>query len=602
KPDCSSTSHINKDDIMNDDLVKKTKETGKLYFKDVNGEKPYELWRSFDSALGRDLSLFITGKLYAREKIPHTTRQLTTVAVLTVLSRTDELRLHIQAALNVGCTPEDIAEVIFSDVYLWRHCHREFCPEGASGSTAGKRTLAPWSRSRINMAMHLQELSWLVGGMVGLGIGAASSFLVCRFRHRSRIATETRFFQMEKRGMDQRLEELRGWYESAQTEQTALKARNLDLEKQVSALSAHLEDERRETHEKIALLQDARERLTVEFKLLSESIFEEKGRALSDQNQTRMDALLNPLREQLGDFKKRVEDVYDRESRDRVALRTEITNLRSLNERIGEDALHLTQALKGNVKTMGNWGEVILERILEASGLTRGREYDTQVRLSGPDGQRYQPDVVVRLPEGKSVIVDSKVSLKAYEAYFHETDTTARIQAVKAHLASVRNHVKGLSEKHYEDLEGLNTLDFVLMFVPVEGAFLTALEYDRQLFTDAFEKNVALVSPSTLLVTLRTICHFWRLSDQNENAVVIARQAGALYDKFIGFIESLEKIGTHLDRAGEAYQTAKDRLSTGRGNLVQRAEQLRTLGAKVNKSLPEGYGGGDAFSGGPDPA
>lgn len=452
------------------------------------------------------------------------------------------------------------------------------------------------------MAMHLQELSWLVGGMVGLGIGAASSFLVCRFRHRSRIATETRFFQMEKRGMDQRLEELRGWYESAQTEQTALKARNLDLEKQVSALSAHLENERRETHEKIALLQDARERLTVEFKLLSESIFEEKGRALSDQNQTRMDALLNPLREQLGDFKKRVEDVYDRESRDRVALRTEITNLRSLNERIGEDALHLTQALKGNVKTMGNWGEVILERILEASGLTRGREYDTQVRLSGPDGQRYQPDVVVRLPEGKSVIVDSKVSLKAYEAYFHETDTTARIQAVKAHLASVRNHVKGLSEKHYEDLEGLNTLDFVLMFVPVEGAFLTALEYDRQLFTDAFEKNVALVSPSTLLVTLRTICHFWRLSDQNENAVVIARQAGALYDKFIGFIESLEKIGTHLDRAGEAYQTAKDRLSTGRGNLVQRAEQLRTLGAKVNKSLPEGYGGGDTFSGGPDPA
>ncbi len=371
--------------------------------------------------------------------------------------------------------------------------------------------------------------------------------------------------------------------------QEQLNLANLSLEKKLSELSTRLDAERRQAEEKIALLNDARERLTVEFKVLAERILEEKGKAFADRNKTQMDGLIGPLREQLGDFKKRVEDVYDKESRDRAALLNEIGHLKHLNERIGKDALNLTNALKGDVKTLGGWGEVILERILEASGLQKGRAYDTQVSMAGSSGSRYQPDVVVHLPEGRDVIVDAKVSLKDYERYHASSDETVRAAAIKAHLASLRAHLKGLSEKHYEDLEGIRTLDFVLMFVPIEAAFFSAVEHDRTLFTDAFEKNVILVSPSTLLVTLRTIHNIWRYADQNENALEIARQAGGLYDKFIGFIEALEEVGRQLDRAREAYRTARDRLSTGRGNLVRRAEQLKALGVKANKVIPESF-------------
>ncbi|MEE4114076.1 MAG: DNA recombination protein RmuC [Desulfobacteraceae bacterium] len=371
--------------------------------------------------------------------------------------------------------------------------------------------------------------------------------------------------------------------------QEQLNLANLSLEKKLSELSTRLDAERRQAEEKIALLNDARERLTVEFKVLAERILEEKGKAFADRNKTQMDGLIGPLREQLGDFKKRVEDVYDKESRDRAALLNEIGHLKHLNERIGKDALNLTNALKGDVKTLGGWGEVILERILEASGLQKGRAYDTQVSMAGSSGSRYQPDVVVHLPEGRDVIVDAKVSLKDYERYHASSDETVRAAAIKAHLASLRAHLKGLSEKHYEDLEGIRTLDFVLMFVPIEAAFFSAVEHDRTLFTDAFAKNVILVSPSTLLVTLRTIHNIWRYADQNENALEIARQAGGLYDKFIGFIEALEEVGRQLDRAREAYRTARDRLSTGRGNLVRRAEQLKALGVKANKVIPESF-------------
>ncbi len=364
---------------------------------------------------------------------------------------------------------------------------------------------------------------------------------------------------------------------------------NLSLEKKLSELSTRLDAERRLAGEKIALLNDARERLTVEFKVLAERILEEKGKTFADHNMVRMDGVIGPLREQLGDFKRRVEDVYDKESRDRAILLNEIDHLKHLNERIAKDALNLTNALKGDVKILGGWGEVVLERILEASGLEKGRAYETQVSLTGGRGGRYQPDVVVHLPEGRDVIVDAKVSLKAYERFHASSDQTVRATAIKAHLISLRAHINGLSEKHYEDLPGLHTLDFVLMFVPIEAAFFTALEHDCSLFTEAFEKNVILVSPSTLLVTLRTIHHIWRYADRNENALEIARQAGGLYDKFVGFIEALEEVGRQLGRAREAYHTARDRLSTGRGNLVRRAEQLKALGVKANKVLPASY-------------
>ena len=288
-------------------------------------------------------------------------------------------------------------------------------------------------------------------------------------------------------------------------------------------------------------------------------------------------------------LKGRVEDVYDKESRDRAALFNEIGHLKNLNARIGEDALNLTNALKGNVKTMGGWGEVILERVFEVSGLEKGRVYDTQVSLTDGQGNRFQPDVVVRLPEGRDVIVDAKVSLKAYTDYYTATDEAERSAAMKAHLASLRSHLKGLGGKHYDDLQGVRTIDFVLMFVPIEAAFFEALENDRSLFRDAFEKNIIMVSPSTLLVTLRTICNIWRVADQNENAMEIARQAGGLYDKFVGFIDALEEVGRQLDRARDAHRMARDRLFTGRGNLVRRVEQIKALGVKTNKTIPDSY-------------
>ncbi len=366
-----------------------------------------------------------------------------------------------------------------------------------------------------------------------------------------------------------------------------LRDQKVALEKRLAELSSTRTAERHQAEEKIALLKEARERLTVEFKVLAEQILDAKGKAFSEQSRTQVDGVISPLRQQLGEFRKRVEDVYDKEARDRAALFNEIGHLKNLNARIGEDALNLTKALKGNVKTMGGWGEIILERLLEASGLEKGRTYETQVNLKDDHGNRFQPDVIVRLPEGRDVIVDAKVSLKAYASYHSAGTDEHRGAAMKAHLASLRSHLRGLSEKHYEDLQGIRTIDFVLMFVPIEAAFIAAMENDRSLFQDAFEKNIIMVSPSTFLVTLRTISNIWRVSDQNENAVEIARQAGGLYDKFVGFIDALEEVGCQLDRARDAHQKARERLATGRGNLVRRAEQLKALGIKTNKAIPE---------------
>ncbi len=354
-------------------------------------------------------------------------------------------------------------------------------------------------------------------------------------------------------------------------------------------LKTALADERKQANEKIALLQDARDSLTTEFQNLAQQIFEEKSRKFSDQNRTSLSQLITPLREQLGDFKKRVEDVYDKESRDRAALFSEISHLKDLNQRISKEALNLTRALKGDSKTRGNWGEVILERVLEASGLQKGREYDLQVCLYDQHGKRFQPDAVIRLPEGKDVIVDAKVSLKDYEISYTAEEAGEKEKALKAHIDSMRNHIRGLAAKSYEALEGIRTLDFVLMFIPIEAAFLAAIEKDRELFSEAFEKNIIVVSPSTLLVTLRTIQNIWRYENQNRNAIEIARKAGALYDKFVGFVQALEEIGAQLEKARGAYQTAYDRLVNGRGNLIRRTQELKELGVKAGKELPQKF-------------
>lgn len=370
-------------------------------------------------------------------------------------------------------------------------------------------------------------------------------------------------------------------------EQVAILQQQLSqLKSQMAELSTVLDEERKQTTEKIALLNDAREQLKNEFQNLAQRIFEEKSSKFADQNRAAVDQLISPLREQIGDFKRRVEDVYDKESRDRTALHAEINHLKELNQRISKEAVNLTRALKGDSKARGNWGEVILERVLEASGLQKGREYEVQVSLRGPEGRRYQPDAVVRLPEGKDVIIDAKVSLKDYEAFFSAEASEEKERHLAAHIESMRTHIRGLAAKSYEDLEGVRTLDFILMFVPIEAAFLAAVEKDGVLFAEAFDKNIVVVSPSTLLVTLRTIQNIWRHEYQNRNAQEIAKKAGGLYDKFVGFVEALEEVGRQLDKAREAYRTAHDRLTAGKGNLVRRSQELKDLGVKAGKELP----------------
>lgn len=353
-----------------------------------------------------------------------------------------------------------------------------------------------------------------------------------------------------------------------------------------SELQAKLEGSQRELQEKISLLQEAKDQLKVEFQNIANKLFEDKSEKFTKQNKTNMEQVLSPLREQLSDFKKRVEDVYDKESKERVSLLKEITTLKDINTRMSEDALKLTKALKGDTKVQGNWGEMVLERILESSGLRKGIEYETQVNLKGEEGERRQPDVIVRLPENKDIVVDSKVSLVAWESYCSAESELDKDAALAALLQSIKDHIKQLSRKDYAHLEGIRSLDFVLMFVPVEGAFLKVLELESDFFSDAFEKNIMVVSPSTLLVTLRTIQNIWRYEYQNRNALEIAKAAGGLHDQFVLFAESLEDVGNSIDKAQSAYETAHKRLVSGRGNLVRRTLKLEKMGAKAKKKLP----------------
>ncbi len=349
----------------------------------------------------------------------------------------------------------------------------------------------------------------------------------------------------------------------------------------IATLTTELEQERRIADEKLRDLQEARQQLSRDFELLANRIFDEKTERFNKHSKTTLDQTLSPLREQLSEFKKKVEDVYDKDSKERVSLMAELNQLKALNQQMSHDAINLTNALKGDNKAQGNWGEVVLERVLEESGLHKGREYETQVSVG-----HSRPDVIVRLPENKDIVIDAKVSLVHYERYCNADDDETRQQALRDHVSSVREHIRSLSFKNYEDLEGLRTLDFVFIFIPIESAFMTAFENDQAMFRDAYEKNIVVVSPTTLLATLRTVQSIWRYERQNKNAEEIARQAGAMHDKFIGFVDDLEKIAQHIDRASDAHNNAMNKLKTGKGNLVNRVVNLEKLGAKTKKTLP----------------
>ncbi len=351
-------------------------------------------------------------------------------------------------------------------------------------------------------------------------------------------------------------------------------------------LRAILEKERQAAQEKVAFLQQAHRELKIEFQNLATRIFEEKSARFTRDSRNLLEGMLAPVRSQLEEFKKKIEHVYDKESRDRAILASQIQRLEKLNQRIGQDAINLTRALKGDSRVQGNWGEVILERVLENSGLAQGREYATQVCLRDKSGRLYRPDVVIHLPRDKNIIVDSKVSLRAFARYHDCQDDDCRQAALEQHLQALRQHVRSLAAKRYWELEEMSSPDFVLMFLPVEAAFLTAVEHDPDLITEALQNNVMLVSPSTLLITLRTIENIWRHEYQSRHAVEIARQAAGLYDKFVGFVEALQEVGEKLNRAKDAYLTAYQRLIGGRGNLVKRIDNLKQLGVKPGRQLP----------------
>ena len=353
----------------------------------------------------------------------------------------------------------------------------------------------------------------------------------------------------------------------------------------ISELKTRLEETRNAAHERQTILEQSEQRLTTQFENLANRIFEHSGKKIEQQNKQSLNFLLSPLKDQLESFKKQVQDSFGEEAKERHTLTYEIRNLQQLNQQMTKEATNLTNALKGNNKIQGNWGEFILSQILDNSGLRLGYEYDTQVNLTNENNQRLQPDVIVHLPQGGDVVIDSKVTLVAYERYFNNDEEIVKTKALSDHLTSVRNHLKQLSQKDYHKLIGINSLDYILMFIPVEPAFLCAIDSDPSLINDALKNNIMIVSPTTLLVALRTIHNLWRYEHQNRNAELIADKASKLYDKVRGFVEDMENLGSTLDKAQQTYQNSLNKLSKGRGNIIGQIERFRELGVEVKKPI-----------------
>ena len=368
----------------------------------------------------------------------------------------------------------------------------------------------------------------------------------------------------------------------------SLQAKNIELEKEISKLTTHLEEERKSAQNSIKELKEAKEIMQNEFKLLASEIMERNSERFSNISKQRVEEVLKPLKQQVNDFKKRVEEVHTLETREMAALLNEIKTLKELNNRISEDALNLTRALKGESKQQGIWGEMVLERVLEASGLREGEEFEREVSLKDSDNNRFRPDVIVHLPNDRDIIIDAKTSLVAYEQYVNAEDEEKRAHFAKLHIDAVKSHIDKLSDKSYTMLEGVNTLDFIFMFMPIEGALMLALQTDPTLYDKAFAKHIVLVSPTTLLVALRAVENTWRYEKQNRNALEIAHKAGVLYDKFVAFAKDFEKVGKQLDTTQKTYSNAWKKLTDGRGNIIKQIEELQELGVRTSKKISKG--------------
>jgi len=432
--------------------------------------------------------------------------------------------------------------------------------------------------------------------IIGLIVGGISAWFIQRYRFASKsvplerakeFESQIKSLELEKAQKDERIKNFE--YELTTTQQSLEKKQNLEIE--LKEKLAREETERTSAEKRIKEQREefdkVKEQLKVDFQNLANGILEEKTTKFTQQNKENLDNLLKPLGEKIAEFKTKVEQTHETQTRDGSALREQIKHLTDLNVKMSEEANNLTNALKGQSKTMGNWGELVLETILENSGLKKGEEYLIRESFSNQDGGRSQPDVIVNLPDKKHLVIDSKVSLVAYERYCSTPDNdTTKESHLKNHIISIRQHINELSAKNYQDLYQITAPDFVMMFVPLDPALIIALQRDKTLFIEAFEKGIFLVCPATLLFALRTIATLWKREKQNANAMEIARRGGALYDKFVGFYEQLESLGTCIKRTQECYDDSINKLKTGRGSLIRQVEMIKELGARSSKSLP----------------
>ena len=426
--------------------------------------------------------------------------------------------------------------------------------------------------------------------LVGLVVGVFLGWLLGKagvqsVREEQRTAVQA--LESERSALAERARQLEQQLQEGRSRQEQDRQQQLELNGKLSeavTLNRNLQEKLQSQKAELEALQD---RFTKEFENLANRILEEKSQKFVEQNRNNLDVILNPLKEKIRDFEQKVDQAYKSEAAERNSLKGEIGKLVELNKQISDEAHNLARALKGDTKKQGNWGEFILEKILEHSGLERDREFKVQHSTSNEEGRRVQPDVVVFLPDNKHLIVDSKVSLVAYEAMVNAGSEEEREQYLREHVQSVKNHVRQLSEKKYQSAEGMNAPDFVLLFMPIEPSFSVAIQGDTELFAYAWDRKIVIVSPSTLLATLRTIASLWKQERQTRNALEIARVGGALYDKFKGFIDDLIDVGKKMDAAKAGYSDAMNKLSSGPGNIIKRIEDLRKLGAKSSKELPQ---------------
>jgi DNA recombination protein RmuC len=428
------------------------------------------------------------------------------------------------------------------------------------------------------------EFAFLI---VGLLVGAAVGFLLGKRGSASGTdGAELQKVQLEKASLESSNQHLSNQKEELSNQLSEVRNRLSETEQSLASARQHFKDQENRRNEQKKEFEELNKRFNTEFENLANKILDEKSKKFTDQNKENLENVLKPLRDRIKEFEQKVDEKYDNEQKERASLKGEIKVLHDLNKKISEEAHNLTTALKGDSKKQGNWGELILERILESSGLIKGEEYITQETTYNEDGERLHPDVVIQLPDDKHIIIDSKVSLVAYERVMNAEDDDERDKWLKAHLVSVKAHIKGLSEKNYHTSRGMNSPEFVLMFMPIESSFSMSVRADDELFNFAWDKRIVIVSPSTLLATLRTVASIWKQDKQTKNAIDIAEKSGRLYDKFVGFMEDMQKIGDRLNSTQKVYDEGMKKLSEGSGNLVKRAEELKKMGAKATKQLP----------------